>query len=171
MAGAIDPRSLDVLHALRRDPRGNRVKFFSDLFPYLLLPVLLYNVMAMFAGPVGVDGGPPLAATLEGAAIELGMLSGVTMRVTWGELLIVLATVCLFIEVVKSTSTASAAIMNHILSMLLFVVCLIEFLMLRNFATGTFFIITCVVLVDALAGMIVTIVSARRDFGVEGMGG
>jgi hypothetical protein len=27
-----------------------------------------------------------------------------------------------------------------------------------------------IVLLDALAGMVVTIVSARRDFGVEGMG-
>ena len=43
-------------------------------------------------------------------------------------------------------------------------------LMFASFATGTFFIITMIVLLDALAGMVVTIVSARRDFGVEGIG-
>ena len=43
-------------------------------------------------------------------------------------------------------------------------------LLFGNFATGTFLIITAMVLVDALAGMVVTIISARRDFGVEGIG-
>ena len=51
---------------------------------------------------------------------------------------------------------------------ILFVFCLMLFLMFESFATGTFFIITSMVLVDALAGMVVTIISARRDFGVEG---
>ena len=46
------------------------------------------------------------------------------------------------------------------------VVCLIEFLIMPNFATSTFFIIMSMTLLDVLAGVIVTIVSARRDFGV-----
>jgi hypothetical protein len=53
-------------------------------------------------------------------------------------------------------------------SMVLFIFCLIEFLLFASFATSTFFLLTMMVLVDALAGMIVTIVSARRDFGIEG---
>jgi hypothetical protein len=52
----------------------------------------------------------------------------------------------------------------------LFIVCLIEFLLLRSFASPTFFLLTAIVLLDAMAGMVVTIVSARRDFDVAGMG-
>ena len=50
--------------------------------------------------------------------------------------------------------------------MILFIVCLIQFLLLPNFATSTFFILMSMTLLDVLAGVVVTIVSARRDFGV-----
>ena len=50
--------------------------------------------------------------------------------------------------------------------------CLIAFLLHANFATSVFFIITIMSLLDVLAGVVVTIVSARRDFGVsESFGG
>ena len=71
--------------------------------------------------------------------------------------------VILFFELLKSTASHRAAIVNHALSMILFVVCLIEFLLLRGFATSTFFLILAMVLLDVLAGFIVTIVASRRD--------
>jgi hypothetical protein len=55
------------------------------------------------------------------------------------------------------------AIVNHALSMLLFIVCLVEFLLFSAFATSTFFLVTLMVLLDVLAGFIVTIVASRRD--------
>ena len=62
--------------------------------------------------------------------------------------------------------------MNHAVSMLLFIVCLVQFLLFENFATSIFFILTMTTLLDVLAGVVVTIVSARRDFAVgEGFGG
>lgn len=47
--------------------------------------------------------------------------------------------------------------------MVLFIVCLVEFLLLPAFATSTFFLLALMVLLDVLAGFIVTIVAARRD--------
>jgi len=44
--------------------------------------------------------------------------------------------------------------------------CLIEFLALKSFATSEFFLLTMMCFLDVLAGAMVTIVSARRDFGV-----
>ena len=56
--------------------------------------------------------------------------------------------------------------------MMLFIVCLVQFLLLPNFATSAFFIIMVMTLLDVLAGVVVTIVSARRDFAVgEGFSG
>ncbi|MEP3050448.1 MAG: hypothetical protein ABJP48_03455 [Erythrobacter sp.] len=161
---------VDALNSRRRGQRRNRIRFFSDLFPYLLLPVLIYNLIALFSGGDGPQRTPVISEVLDAAAFAIPMMSGVIMRVTWGELMVVLAVVFLFVEVIKSTNTASAGIVNHILSMLLFVFCLMQFLIFQSFATGTFFIITAIVLLDALAGMVVTIISARRDFGVEGIG-
>ncbi|MEM6266885.1 MAG: hypothetical protein AAF707_05115 [Pseudomonadota bacterium] len=168
MAGPLTSNNVEALTGKRRAGSGNRLKFFSDVFPYLLVPVIAYTLVAVFAdGPRG-DGSPAIRATLDAAALTIPMLSGVIMRITWGELMVIFAVVFLFVEVIKSTNTASAGIVNHILSMILFVLCLMQFLMFASFATGTFFIITAMVLVDALAGMVVTIISARRDFGVEG---
>jgi len=168
MGNPLDSQYAGAFIPNRRGMGGNRVKLFSDLFPYLLIPVLIYNVIAIFASGETVNGTPAISSVLDSAALNLPMLSGVLLQISWGEILIIVSTVFLFVEVIKSTSTGSAGITNHIFSMLLFVVCLMEFLMIADCATGTFFIITCIVLVDALAGMVVTIVSARRDFGVEG---
>ena len=82
---------------------------------------------------------------------------------TWGDVLILLGLVLLFVELLKSTSTGTSAIFNHALSMLVFIICLVEFLLQPAFATSTFFLIMIMSLLDVLAGVIVTIVSARRD--------
>jgi hypothetical protein len=47
----------------------------------------------------------------------------------------------------------------------LFVVCLIEFLVVRQAATSEFFFILVVTLIDVIAGFSITIRAARRDFG------
>ena len=85
-----------------------------------------------------------------------------------GDAILLLAIVFLFLEILKSTSTGTSTIINHAISMMLFIVCLIQFLLLPNFATSTFFILMSMALLDVLAGVVVTIVSARRDFGVAG---
>lgn len=170
MAAQLTSHDVEALRKGKRGMPGNRLKLFSDVFPWLLVPYVVYNLMAAFSEGVGNDGTPAIRETLEAAAMRIPMLSDVTMWLSWGDLFVVFAIVFLFIEVIKSTNTASPTIVNHMLSMLLFVLCLMQFLMFASFATGTFFILTCIVLLDALAGMVVTIVSARRDFGVEGIG-
>lgn len=56
------------------------------------------------------------------------------------------------------------AIVNHALSMVLFIIVLVEFLLIRGFATSTFFLIVVMILLDVLAGFIVTIIASRKDF-------
>ncbi len=68
----------------------------------------------------------------------------------------------------KSTQSDNVAIVNHSLSMILFVVCLVEFLLMRPFATSTFFLMTIMTMMDVLAGFIVTAVSARKDIDFGG---
>ena len=84
--------------------------------------------------------------------------------VAFGDVLVLLALILLFIELLKSTSTGTAAIFNHALSMLVFIICLVEFLLHPAFATSTFFVILVMALLDVLAGFIVTIIASRRDF-------
>jgi hypothetical protein len=72
------------------------------------------------------------------------------------------------VEVIKATRSTSRAIMNHALSMLTFIGALAEFLVLKGFGTSTFFFITAMCLFDVVAGYTISIITARRDLGLEG---
>ena len=71
----------------------------------------------------------------------------------------------------SSTGSRGAVIVNHGLSILLFIVCLVEFLLLPAFATPTFFLLMAMVLLDVVAGFIMTIAAARREAGLFDMAG
>lgn len=134
------------------------------LFPLLVLPVLIYNLIAMSAG--GGDSVPPILARLDATIMQMPMLSGVPWRFSLGDLLLFIGLIMLFAEIVKATSTKSDSIMNHAASMFVLIFALIEFLLFKNFATSTFFLLMLMCFLDVLAGVMVTIVSARRDFGI-----
>jgi hypothetical protein len=59
-------------------------------------------------------------------------------------------------------------VVDHILSMGLFIVMLVEFLLVREAGTSTFFLLMMISLVDVLAGFIVTIRSSQRQIEIEG---
>lgn len=85
-----------------------------------------------------------------------------------GEAFSLMGLLFLALEVIKSTNTRGWSIANHGLSMLVFVVALVLFLTVDGYATVPFLMITAMALIDVLIGMIVTIVTARRDIGLGG---
>jgi len=132
---------------------------FASL-PLLALPVLIYNLF-VFAS---VGHPPDVAEThMAQALFTIDMANNVKWVVHTGDLFVFASIVILFIELLKSTQSGRVAIINHSLSMLLFIACLVEFLLHRHFATSTFFLMTSMVLLDVLAGFIVSIASARRE--------
>lgn len=130
-------------------------------FPLLALPVLIYNLLALTVG--GGFSSDAASYRFGEQLFRIHMASGVDWIVSWGDLLLGASLVVLFVELLKSTTSRKVAIINHSLSMVLFIVCLVELLLLPAFATSVFFLITLMVLLDVLAGFIVTIVAARRD--------
>lgn len=151
--------------------KANRAVAGFETFPFMLVPVLIYNLLAYLAATPPGATEPPLLATMRGEAVAVPMLSGTSLSLSWGDLLLLLAIVCLLVEVIKATRTSAPAIINHMLSLGVFVLALVEFLLLPSFASSTFFLLTMIVLLDAMAGMVVTIISARRDFEVGGVAG
>ncbi|CUS57284.1 hypothetical protein L53_16225 [Hyphomonas sp. L-53-1-40] len=159
--------------------KGNLMRAIFGIFPLLVIPVALYNLLAIgFGGSVEMANefgeiiradSAPILSLLNDRFLGLPMISGVDWILTKGDAILLLAVVFLFLEILKSTSTGTSTIINHAVSMILFIVCLIQFLLLPNFATSTFFILMSMTLLDVLAGVVVTIVSARRDFGVGEM--
>ena len=55
---------------------------------------------------------------------------------------------------------------SNALSMLVFVVALIEFITLKGFATSTFFFLMLYTLFDVVAGYTISIVAAEHDLGL-----
>jgi hypothetical protein len=139
-----------------------------NVFPLILIPVIIYNIWA-FANAGSGDAAQVAANILahlqnrEEPFLNMTMASGAQWVMTFGDIMVLLAILLLFIELLKSTSTGTAAIFNHALSMLVFIICLVEFLLHPAFATSVFFIIMIMSLLDVLAGVVVTIISARRD--------
>ena len=132
--------------------------------PLLLVSVVIYNIVVLLGG-ADVGGGAAAASDLlRDPMFSIAMASGARWEVGVGDLILGLSLILLFFELLKSTTSQRIAIINHALSMILFVVCLVEFLLLPGFATSTFFLIMTMVLLDVLAGFIVTIIASRKDF-------
>jgi hypothetical protein len=131
--------------------------------PLLVVPVVIYNLVILLGGsaPDAVLGP---ASVLSEVLFRVPMTSGAVWTISVGDLILFLSLILLFVELLKSTSSQRVAIVNHALSMALFVVCLVEFLLLPGFAGSVFFLILTMVLLDVLAGFIVTIIASRRDF-------
>ena len=135
--------------------------------PLLALPVAIYNLIVAFLVPSGFKphdykAGEALARMAR-PLFHVPTTSGGEWPVGAGDLLVFGALVLLFVELLKATTSRSIAIINHSLSMILFIVCLIEFLLFPAFATPSFFLLTTMVLLDVLAGFIVTIAATKRE--------
>lgn len=157
--------------------RGSLMRILLSAFPLFIIPVGIYCLIAFTTAgdPSTLTNGAeilsesasPLIAILGQKFFAVPMIGGeIEWVLTKGDALLLLSIAVLFMEILKSTSTGTATIMNHALSMIVFIVCLMLFLLNPNFATSVFFILTVMALLDVLAGVVVTIVSARRDFGV-----
>lgn len=153
------------VEAARRRRGGARTRrglsVFS-IFPKLSIPMIIYAVVAFISGTDGV------AARMGTPLFEIGMMSGASWGLTPGDLILMLALLFLFVEMVKSSDTGTASIINHGMSMLVFVIGLVLFLLIGQFATSVFFLLVLMALLDTVAGFIVTIVAARRDLAVGG---
>ena len=126
-------------------------------FPLLVIPFAIYNMIAFLT--------PGLGWTTSVATIHL--ISGQDWTVTPEDIILALAILLLGVEVIKATRMGIRGIMDHILSMVLFIVMLVEFLLVARAGTSTFFILMVISLVDVLAGFIITARTAQRDIQIE----
>jgi len=126
-------------------------------FPLLVIPFAIYNMIAFLM--------PGLTWTASVATIHL--MSGQDWTVTPEDIILAFAIVLLGVEVIKATRMGIRGLMDHVLSMILFIVMLVEFLLIQRTGTSTFFILMVISLVDVLAGFIITARTAQRDIQIE----
>jgi hypothetical protein len=134
------------------------------LFPLLIIPLVIYNLFALGGGIVGHQDIQDLLSLNH--AVSIRMFSGDEWKFSFGDLLVLVSLLLLFVEVVKATRTTAKEIINHGLSMLIFVIALVELITLKGFATSPFFFITAMMLFDVIAGYTISIVAAEHDLGL-----
>ncbi|HTV36420.1 MAG TPA: hypothetical protein VMF12_08300 [Xanthobacteraceae bacterium] len=128
-------------------------------FPLLLISFAIYNIVTF------VLVLPDTVWTSQ--AIAVPMTSGEIFKLTWEDILIAGSILLLWVEIIKSTHIGVRAIIDHVLSMLLFVAMLVEFLLVKSAGTSTFFLLLVISLIDVLAGFIIGIRGAARQVEVE----
>jgi hypothetical protein len=144
--------------ARRSGGRGNGGGSMFNVFPLLIIPVIIYAIVAYTTG-----------ADMSAQVFSVPMVSG-SLPLSKGDLLVILGMIMLFMELIKAAGSGTATIINHGLSMVIFVIAMALFLLVGHFATSTFFLLTLMTLMDTVAGFVVTIVAARRDLAVGGDG-
>ena len=126
-------------------------------FPLLVVPFAIYNMIAFLM--------PGMSWTGQVAVIHL--ISGQDWTVTSEDILLAFSILLLAAEVIKATRMGIRGLMDHVLSMVLFIVMLVEFLLVARAGTSTFFILMVISLVDVMAGFIITARTAQRDIQIE----
>jgi hypothetical protein len=134
------------------------------LFPLLLLPVIAYNLIALGGRAIFHYDIQDLLSYDN--ALTITMFSGDKWKFSSGDFLVLVTIALLFVEVVKATRTTANEIINHGLSMLTFVIALVEFITLKGFASTPFFFIMVMTLFDVVAGYTISIVAAEHDLGL-----
>lgn len=123
--------------------------------PFLAIIVIAYNIIALLTGPA-----------LTTAVFSATLPSGSPWTLTLGDLLVLIGIWLLFLEMVKATRARRAGV-DHAMSMVLFVIALLEFLLVPACGTDVFLIITALTLTDVIAGFSVSLSTARRDIAIN----
>jgi hypothetical protein len=121
--------------------------------PLTVFPLILFNVLGF------AFGGSPW----ENEVFGITMASGLRWTMRLGDLMIVLAIVLLFFELLRAARPATATVTNHLVSTFVFIVYLIEFILAGVAANSVFFILTVIALFDVAAGFTISIRTATRD--------
>ena len=127
-------------------------------FPLLIIPFALYNMIAFLLGME--------FSTTVGT---IPLLSGRSMPVSMGDLLVIFGALLLYVEILKATRLSSKAMIDHELSVALFIVMVVEFMVVPSAATSSFMLLMTLSFVDVIGGLTITIRNAQHDLSVDGV--
>jgi len=127
---------------------------------FISIPLFVYLLIAANAVMLA---GTPGQSMMNIIIADFGLPSGSRTIITVSDLLIIAGIFFLYIETFKATRTSVLSIVDHSLSLLVFVVFLIEYLVVDAVGNSTFLILAITSLMDVIVGFTVTISTAKRD--------
>jgi hypothetical protein len=126
--------------------------------PLLIFSFAIYNILVFLM--------PGFSWTTE--LLHLQMMSGGELAITPGDTIVACSILILFIEMVKAARMSRRSIVDHLLSMFLFVGMIVEFLMVKQVASTTFFLLLVISFVDVAGGFAISVRAAQRDISFSG---
>ena len=131
----------------------------------LSIPLFFYVLIAanfiMLSGPID-------QSMINVILFEFDLPSQRRIITTVSDAFILASIFFLYIETFKATRTSVISIIDHALSLLVFVIFLIELLVVPRLGNMTFLIMTMASLMDVVMGFTVTISTAKRDIAFGG---
>ena len=112
-------------------------------FPLLLIPLAIYNIIAFLMRDV----------SFAAALFTVPLTSGTAWPVTLSDVLLALGILLLLCEVIKGARPGAKYLTDHLLSLLVLGGAAAEFVMVPQFGTSTYFLLTTLALVDFLTGI------------------
>ncbi len=132
----------------------NNVMNFINAIPLFAVILVIYNLV-IFSGDRTI---------LDAELMNIKLISGGVWQITSKDILLSIGLITLYVEILKATRSNLVSIVNHSLSILVFVLFLVEFIVIAEAGNSTFFLLGLMSLMDAIAGFAITIVASRRDF-------
>jgi hypothetical protein len=125
-------------------------------FPLLLIPFALYNMIIFLLNM-------PFSDTV----FAIPLMDGRRLPVTTGDLLVILAMLLLYIEVLKAARFGMKGVMDHVLTFLLFVGMAAELVMVERATTTTLLLLTVLAFVDVITGVSLAVRRRSRKIVLE----
>tara|TARA_R110001592_G_scaffold50112_1_gene155397 strand:- start:95 stop:511 length:417 start_codon:yes stop_codon:yes gene_type:complete len=130
--------------------------------PMLAIPLVAYNILMLT--------GDSIANNPDLIRIPL-MANNEAMHLKLGDVLVMLGIIFLYFEILKATRASRSTIIDHALSLVVFIIFLVEYIVVAGAGTATFMILSLMSLLDVIAGFTITISTSRRDISFGGNGG
>jgi hypothetical protein len=128
--------------------------------PLLGIILIVFNVIIL---------NDPLSLRPDAAAVfTLPLPSGIPWEATVSDLLIISGVILLYLELFKATRTDVSTIIEHVFSLLVFLVFLVQFIVYPPAANSTCVILMLIALLDVVGGFTISISTARRDMAFGG---
>jgi hypothetical protein len=140
-------------------PERSPMKIIKN-FPLFVFLLIGYNIIQF---PASEAAPSPLDAVV----FKMNLISGAVVSLTLNTLMILTGLVFLYLEILKAMRSSVTTIINHTLSMLVFILFLVEFIVVKNAGTPAFLTLTVMALVAVIAGFTISISTARRDVFVD----
>jgi hypothetical protein len=141
------------------EERTMNILKIAPALPTMAIPFGIYCVLSALTSVDLID------------IIFIPTLVGKSIGLTGGEFIVGLGIIALGVEIAKSVSIKNISTADHAFSTVLLTLMVLLVFAVNGFQNASFLALVMLQALDVLAGVLVTLSVARRDFGFPGIGG